>query len=129
MGYIYPGKYDVCPRSLHMTSLAHSCPSTPQSGTQKLNVPWNKPFQHLIFDSLLRNCFFSGPHSLGVRYSDRFTSTFPQLPDEKEIPVPMLALVGAAVSLNAVSALSLRLTDVVSHLGPCLADRVKVWHT
>ncbi|KAI0702729.1 hypothetical protein C8Q76DRAFT_632476, partial [Earliella scabrosa] len=54
-------------------------------------------FNHDIFASIVKQCFFTGPHSLGVCFPDRFTSSLALHPDQKEIPIPMLALIGAAV--------------------------------
>ena len=55
------------------------------------------PFNLPVFEQLLRTAFFSKPRSFGYRLLPHFTSSLPEAPDEKEIPVPMLALITTAV--------------------------------
>ena len=53
-----------------------------------------------IFEEVLQAHFFSKPRSFGWSLVERFTSSLPDKPDEKEIPAAMLALVSTAVSLT-----------------------------
>ncbi|KAI0353816.1 hypothetical protein OH77DRAFT_1590904 [Trametes cingulata] len=59
----------------------------------------HKPYSPPVFVETLRAAFFKRPNSLGFKISDRFESTLPEKPDEKEIPAAMLALV--ATTLHA----------------------------
>ncbi|KAI0649797.1 hypothetical protein C8Q79DRAFT_940804 [Trametes meyenii] len=61
------------------------------------NVPWNKPYQNPSIVAVLRACFFTGASSFGIRNLGRFSSTLNTRPDEKEILMPMLALIGASI--------------------------------
>ncbi|KAH9896415.1 hypothetical protein C8Q73DRAFT_664233 [Cubamyces lactineus] len=58
-----------------------------------------KPYSPPMFVKMLRVAFFKCPTSFGFKISQRFESTLPDKPDEKEIPAPMLALV--ATTLHA----------------------------
>ncbi|KAI0350325.1 hypothetical protein OH77DRAFT_1524923 [Trametes cingulata] len=59
-----------------------------QHGRRALSPP--------VFVETLRTAFFKRPNSLGFKIADRFESTLPEKPDEKEIPAAMLALVATA---------------------------------
>ncbi|KAI0765858.1 hypothetical protein BD413DRAFT_718059 [Trametes elegans] len=61
------------------------------------NVPWSKPYQHSSVSSIIRATFFNGPLSFAARNVDQFTSVLPARADQKELPIAMLALVGAAM--------------------------------
>ncbi|KAI0762222.1 hypothetical protein C8Q74DRAFT_1450516 [Fomes fomentarius] len=61
------------------------------------NVPYNKPYRHPVFESVLRASFFSGTSSVAHKHPYRFGSTSAQHPEAKEVPMAMLALVGAAL--------------------------------
>ncbi|KAI0826681.1 hypothetical protein BC628DRAFT_1320049 [Trametes gibbosa] len=56
-----------------------------------------KPYSPPVFLEILRVAFFKRPSSLGFKVSERFESTLPDKPDEKEIPAAMLALVATAL--------------------------------
>ncbi|KAI0738178.1 hypothetical protein C8Q80DRAFT_1114055, partial [Daedaleopsis nitida] len=71
MNYIYPGARDV--------------------------LPYNSPYQNPLLDAVLRTAFFTGQSSIANKHPYRFMSSLPQRPEEKEVPMAMLALVGAAV--------------------------------
>ena len=60
-------------------------------------VVYNQPFNLPIFQDMLQVSFFSKRMSYGHHVSHLFTSSLPDQPDEKEIPVAMLALVSTAV--------------------------------
>ena len=78
-----------------------------------------------IFANLLRVCFFTGPSAIGVKSTTTFVSTLASRPQEKEIPIPMLALIGAAVTI-----VSLNLFGTCSDClipGPRLAHGVEEW--
>ncbi|KAI0373818.1 hypothetical protein BV20DRAFT_677628 [Pilatotrama ljubarskyi] len=60
-------------------------------------IPWNKPYQHPGVFSTLRACFFNGTSSFAAKHVSEFVSTFTSRPDEKEVPLVMLALVGTAI--------------------------------
>ena len=53
-----------------------------------------------IFEEVLQAQFFNKPRSFGWGIVDRFMSSLPDKPEEKEIPAAMLALVSMAVSLT-----------------------------
>ncbi|CDO69798.1 hypothetical protein BN946_scf184766.g43 [Trametes cinnabarina] len=63
---------------------------------EKKSIVENKPYQHPIIASVLRETFFKGPQAFASKNEDIFTSSLPQRP-EKEIPMVMLALVGTAI--------------------------------
>ena len=67
---------------------------------QRRHVPWAKPYLHPALVSVLHQCFFAGSGSIGSKHASRFTSSLAERPDEKEIPMAMLALVGTAVGLD-----------------------------
>ncbi|TBU36602.1 hypothetical protein BD309DRAFT_878102 [Dichomitus squalens] len=75
--------------------LVYIYPFTEPEG--KLTVPYNKPYMHECIVIVLRNMFFVGPRSLINLSPEIFTSTLPQRPDEREVPMVMLALVGTAI--------------------------------
>ncbi|PIL26550.1 hypothetical protein GSI_12308 [Ganoderma sinense ZZ0214-1] len=63
----------------------------------KRSAAWAKPYQNPAVASMLRTCFFTGATAVGNRDAARFVSSRLDWEDELEIPMPMLALVGAAV--------------------------------
>ncbi|KAI0824024.1 hypothetical protein BC628DRAFT_1420456 [Trametes gibbosa] len=63
---------------------------------QKRYIAEGKPYQHSVVTSILREVFFKGATSFSVKNDDVFVSSLPERP-EKEIPMVMLALVGAAI--------------------------------
>ncbi|KAI0821652.1 hypothetical protein BC628DRAFT_1394069 [Trametes gibbosa] len=63
---------------------------------EKRYIAEAKPYQHPIVASILREVFFKGPTSFACKNVDIFASSLPPRP-EKEIPMVMLALVGAAI--------------------------------
>ncbi|KAI0323663.1 hypothetical protein GY45DRAFT_1376158 [Cubamyces sp. BRFM 1775] len=64
---------------------------------EKDKVSGNEPFSLPIFADGLRAAYFKTPRSFGWRVVEKFSSSFPEKPEEKEIPVAMLALVSTAV--------------------------------
>lgn len=56
-----------------------------------------RPYENPAILSVLEQSFFSGPSSIGVRLASKFKSSRADRPDEKEIPMPMLALVATGV--------------------------------
>lgn len=64
-------------------------------------------FKHPALIGTIRAAYFSNNHSIGYRYVDRFLSSIPAKPDEKEIPIPLLALsltgVGSFCDFNLVT--------------------------
>ncbi|KAH9941882.1 uncharacterized protein BXZ73DRAFT_41778 [Epithele typhae] len=63
-------------------------------------VPWNRPYQHPCIAAVLRAVFFSGASSYAVRHPTIFVSTRPDRLEEREIPIPMLALVCTAIHVS-----------------------------
>ncbi|PIL31106.1 hypothetical protein GSI_05802 [Ganoderma sinense ZZ0214-1] len=63
----------------------------------KRSAAWAKPYQNPAVASMLRSCFFTGATAVGNRDAARFVSSRLDREDELEIPMPMLALVGAAI--------------------------------
>ncbi|TFK79320.1 hypothetical protein K466DRAFT_505728, partial [Polyporus arcularius HHB13444] len=55
------------------------------------------PYGLDIFAQTIRQAWFKGPRSFGWTIIDKFPSSLPDKPSEKEIPAPMLALVATAV--------------------------------
>ena len=60
-------------------------------------VVGKKAFNLPIFEDMLSNAFFSKKNSFGFCIMPCFTSSDPENPEKKEIPVVMLALVSTAV--------------------------------
>ncbi|KAI0349242.1 hypothetical protein OH77DRAFT_1415399 [Trametes cingulata] len=56
-----------------------------------------EPYQHTSIVATLRACFFGGAHSFAAKHVSQFTSTLANRPDEREVPLVMLALVGTAL--------------------------------
>ncbi|KAI1790825.1 hypothetical protein LXA43DRAFT_1014182 [Ganoderma leucocontextum] len=64
----------------------------------KRNAIWAKPCQNPAVTSMLRTCFFAASATaVGNREEARCVSLCPDREDKHEIPMPMLALVGAAL--------------------------------
>ena len=60
-------------------------------------VVGEEAFDVSIFEDMLCDAFFSKKNSFGFRIMLHFTSSDPENPEEKEIPVVMLVLVSTAV--------------------------------
>ncbi|KAJ3002419.1 hypothetical protein NUW54_g5857 [Trametes sanguinea] len=69
--------------------------------TQK-RLEKKSPYEHPIFIEVIASCFFRGPDSIASKWASMFSSSHPDLPDELEVPPPMVALVATAVH-NALS--------------------------
>ncbi|EED85125.1 predicted protein [Postia placenta Mad-698-R] len=52
--------------------------------------------KHPAIISSFRACFFTGPSGMGNKYPEPFTLSLPEKPDEKEMTIPLLALVATA---------------------------------
>ncbi|PIL28579.1 hypothetical protein GSI_08620 [Ganoderma sinense ZZ0214-1] len=65
----------------------------------KKTISWSAPNKGPIVRHLLHLAFCNGPTSIAAKNPDRFKSSMQQMPqaDEKEMPMPMVALVGAAI--------------------------------
>ncbi|KAI0648458.1 hypothetical protein C8Q79DRAFT_906184, partial [Trametes meyenii] len=61
-------------------------------------LPYNPP----IFVQVMRAAWFSRPQSYGFKIMDRYMSSSPEAPREKEIPAPMLALASTAIYASIV---------------------------
>ncbi|KAI0689213.1 hypothetical protein C8T65DRAFT_664229 [Cerioporus squamosus] len=77
--------------------LSYSYVYTWDAAKAKLDVTWHKPYGNEIYPAILHSCFFNGPTSLASKNAHRFVSSLDLRPDEKEIPIPMLAFVGTAI--------------------------------
>ncbi|EJF60826.1 hypothetical protein DICSQDRAFT_170686 [Dichomitus squalens LYAD-421 SS1] len=77
MAYVYPCIYD----------------------TKKQSVTWVQPYGGSIVTALARHIAWTGPSAIAIRNPLQFTSSIHESPqvNEKEIPMPMLALIGAAI--------------------------------
>ncbi|KAI0759462.1 hypothetical protein BD413DRAFT_617756 [Trametes elegans] len=64
---------------------------------EKRTVPWSKPYQHPAVAAVLHACFWTGTQPFANRYPNEFTSSMLSRPLEREVPAPMLALIGAAL--------------------------------
>ena len=66
---------------------------------EKKNITWSGPNKGPIVRHLLHLAFCNGPASIAAKNPDRFKSSMETMPQavEKEMPMPMVALVGAAV--------------------------------
>ncbi|KAI1784555.1 hypothetical protein LXA43DRAFT_901354 [Ganoderma leucocontextum] len=71
---------------------------------EKKSVTWSAPNKGAIIRHLLHLAFCNGPTSIAAKNPERFKSSIEQMPqaNEKEMPMPMVALVGAAVSISTV---------------------------
>ncbi|KAI0652809.1 hypothetical protein C8Q70DRAFT_938104 [Cubamyces menziesii] len=56
-----------------------------------------QPYELAIFADSIRAAYFKSPKSFGWRIMTRFTSSFPEKPEEKEIPAVLLALASTAI--------------------------------
>ena len=95
IGYIYPLDRTVCPQS---SSVIASSSRTLHA--QNNTFQGDLAYSLRIFEEVLQAHFFSKSCSFGWRIADRFTSSLPDKPEEKEIPAAMLALVSTVVSLT-----------------------------
>ncbi|KAI0746221.1 hypothetical protein C8Q80DRAFT_1121117 [Daedaleopsis nitida] len=77
--------------------LVYIYPHTFKVGDGQSLVSYAKPYQHNIVEHALRTCFFDGTHSPAAREAHRFSSVLDDRPDEKEVPLAMLALVATAI--------------------------------
>ncbi|KAI1788559.1 hypothetical protein LXA43DRAFT_872610, partial [Ganoderma leucocontextum] len=64
---------------------------------EKDTVDGEKAYSQPVFYQVLRNAFFNKARSFGFAIVDRFESSHPEHPDEKEIPSALLALAATAV--------------------------------
>ncbi|OSD02198.1 hypothetical protein PYCCODRAFT_1425342 [Trametes coccinea BRFM310] len=64
---------------------------------KKDTVEAQKPFLRPIFVQVIRAGFFNNGRSIGTVLSQHFSSSDPARADEKELPVPMLALASTAI--------------------------------
>ena len=61
-------------------------------------VETNKPFQHPIIESTFKQTIFQKPTSFGfTQCIDLCESSLPEKPNEKELPMAMVALVATSV--------------------------------
>ncbi|KAI9460725.1 hypothetical protein F5148DRAFT_1369187 [Russula earlei] len=67
------------------------------SKKQKHSLDPARPYENPLILAVLEQCFFTGPASIGARLPSKFKSSRSDRPDEKEIPIPMLALVATGV--------------------------------
>ncbi|KAF8878335.1 hypothetical protein BD779DRAFT_1676926 [Infundibulicybe gibba] len=79
LAYIYPG--DV-------GDVANNTGQTLDGG---------RPYEHPVILTVLEQCFFTGPSSIGARLINKFKSSRKDRPEEKEVPIPMLALIATGV--------------------------------
>ncbi|KAH9912534.1 uncharacterized protein BXZ73DRAFT_107377 [Epithele typhae] len=61
------------------------------------NVPRNKPYQHPSIAAIIATVFFKGRKPHAKKHASVFKSTSPDRPEEKEIPLTMVALVSTAI--------------------------------
>ncbi|KAH9911469.1 uncharacterized protein BXZ73DRAFT_107976 [Epithele typhae] len=73
--------------------LNYSYPVEPMQAT----VPRNKPYQHPSISAILATVFFKGRKPHAKKHASIFKSTSPDRPEEKEIPMTMVALVSTAI--------------------------------
>ncbi|KAI1782634.1 hypothetical protein LXA43DRAFT_1103652 [Ganoderma leucocontextum] len=66
---------------------------------EKKSVTWSAPNKGAIVRHLLHLAFCNGPTSIAAKNPEHFKSSIEQMPqaNEKEMPMPMVALVGAAI--------------------------------
>ncbi|CDO75133.1 hypothetical protein BN946_scf185010.g58 [Trametes cinnabarina] len=88
--YIYPGDFEVFTRFSCYLPTILTC-------WQKGTVEAQKAFSPPIFVRVLRSAFFNNSRSIGNALIEKFVSSDPSRPDEKELPAPMLALVSTAI--------------------------------
>ncbi|KAI1781958.1 hypothetical protein LXA43DRAFT_907195 [Ganoderma leucocontextum] len=88
------------------------CVHTTFFQAEKKSVTWSAPNKGAIVRHLLHLAFCNGPTSIAAKNPERFKSSIEQMPqaNEKEMPMPMVALVGAAVCISTV----LRVCHVVT---------------
>ncbi|RPD62620.1 hypothetical protein L227DRAFT_561968 [Lentinus tigrinus ALCF2SS1-6] len=77
--------------------LAYNFPFTWDATSETVNVQWHKPYGHAVYPAMLRVSFFTGTAAIGTQYPDLFNSSLDNRAEEKEISIPMLALVGTAI--------------------------------
>ena len=58
----------------------------------------DQPYRHPAIESIIRHVFFHG--SSATTYDGIYHSSIPEL-DEREVPIPMVALAAAAVSVGS----------------------------
>ncbi|KAI0655820.1 hypothetical protein C8Q70DRAFT_1057343 [Cubamyces menziesii] len=56
-----------------------------------------QPYELAIFADSIRAAYFKSPKSFGWRIMTRFTSSFPEKPEEKDIPAVLLALASTVI--------------------------------
>ena len=88
--YIYPHNFEV------MFGCCQ-CKQVLISFAQRDQVSGDQPYALPIFAEGIRAAYFISPRSFGWRIVKDFTSSFPEKPEEKEIPAALLALVSTAV--------------------------------
>ncbi|KAI0772148.1 hypothetical protein BD413DRAFT_612966 [Trametes elegans] len=81
----------------HVIAFYQLNPTTCSEKYEKRTVPWSKPYQHPAVAAVLHACFWTGTQSFANRYPTQFTSSMLSRPLEREVPAPMLALIGAAL--------------------------------
>ncbi|KAJ8456585.1 hypothetical protein ONZ51_g12035 [Trametes cubensis] len=81
----------------HVNWLQKGCRYIYPHDYKKDRIFGDEPFALPIFVDGLRAAYFRTPKSFGWRIVDKFTSSFPEKPEEKELPAAMVALVSTAV--------------------------------
>ncbi|KAI0941788.1 hypothetical protein AcW1_003584 [Taiwanofungus camphoratus] len=93
-GCMKPGRHSTVEWLLKFLHFIYPCDA------EKQTIDSIKPFQHPAIIAGLQQCFFSGLKSFGHKNINLFTTSDPERPDEKEIPMAMLGLVTTAVCLS-----------------------------
>jgi hypothetical protein len=65
---------------------------------QKHSLDVTRPYENPTMLSVMEEVFFTGATSIGVRLPSKFKSSRADKPEEKEVPIPMLAHVATGVS-------------------------------
>ncbi|KAI0941787.1 hypothetical protein AcW1_003584 [Taiwanofungus camphoratus] len=90
-GCMKPGRHSTVEWLLKFLHFIYPCDA------EKQTIDSIKPFQHPAIIAGLQQCFFSGLKSFGHKNINLFTTSDPERPDEKEIPMAMLGLVTTAI--------------------------------
>ncbi|KAI0960714.1 hypothetical protein AcV7_000018 [Taiwanofungus camphoratus] len=90
-GCMKPGRHSTVEWLLKFLHFIYPCDA------EKQTIDSIKPFQHPAIIAGLQQCFFSGLKSFGHKNINLFTTSDPERPDKKEIPMAMLGLVTTAI--------------------------------
>ncbi|KAI0703891.1 hypothetical protein C8T65DRAFT_654546 [Cerioporus squamosus] len=94
----YQLKQGCAPLVTHLFDhLTYNYPFNYDPNNNNIHVFWNKPYGHEAYTAMLHASFFTGQNALGIKNASLFRSSLDTRPEEKEIPIPMLAFVGTAV--------------------------------